>query len=52
MATVPALPAAADARKYVRRRVLAGERDRARLARGLRAQARQAVARTVGGLGD
>jgi AcrR family transcriptional regulator len=36
---------------YVRRRVLAGERDRARIARGLRAQARQAVALLEHGLG-
>jgi AcrR family transcriptional regulator len=36
---------------HVRRRVLAGERDRARIARGLRAQARQAVALLEHGLG-
>ncbi len=36
---------------YARRRVLAGERDRARIARGLRAQARQAVALLEHGLG-
>src|SRR6266480_6106598 len=36
---------------YVRRRVLAGERDRARIARGLRTQARQAVALLEHGLG-
>ncbi len=36
---------------YVRRRVLAGERDRARIIRGLRAQARQAVALLEHGLG-
>ncbi|SRR6266536_245418 len=37
---------------YVRRRVLAGERDRARIARGLRAQARRAVALLEHGLGQ
>ncbi len=36
---------------YIRRRVLAGEHDRARIARGLRAQARQAVALLEHGLG-
>jgi AcrR family transcriptional regulator len=36
---------------HARRRVLAGERDRARIARGLRAQARQAVALLEHGLG-
>jgi AcrR family transcriptional regulator len=36
---------------YARRRVLAGERDRARIARELRAQARQAVALLERGLG-
>ena len=36
---------------HVRRRVLAGERDRARIARALRAQARQAVALLEHGLG-
>jgi AcrR family transcriptional regulator len=37
---------------YVRRQVLAGERDLARIARGLRAQARQAVAVLEHGLGQ
>ncbi len=36
---------------HVRRRVLAGEHDRARIARGLRAQARQAVTLLEHGLG-
>src|SRR6266480_6022015 len=36
---------------YARRQVLAGERDRARIARGLRTQARQAVALLEHGLG-
>ncbi len=36
---------------YVRQLMLAGERDRARIARGLRAQARQAVALLEHGLG-
>jgi AcrR family transcriptional regulator len=37
---------------YVRRRVLAGERDRKRIVRGLRAQARQAAELLEHGLGD
>ena len=37
---------------HVRRQVLAGERDRARIARALRAQAKQAVALLADGLGE
>jgi AcrR family transcriptional regulator len=38
--------------EYVRRRVLAGETDRKRIARGLRSQARQALALLERGLGE